>query len=63
MQKIECAGEGKKEEVEVVLSRPESLERHSTDKANYFKIIGSKRIRVTAIREEKKFVVITAVIK
>ncbi|MBI4435254.1 hypothetical protein HY630_01140 [Candidatus Uhrbacteria bacterium] len=52
-----------KMEVESTLARPDSVERLSSDKANYFKIINARRIRVTAIQEERQFVVISAVVK
>ena len=52
-----------KAEIEWVLSRPDIVERLSSDKVNYFKTIKTRRIRVTAIQEQKKLVVITAVIK
>ena len=52
-----------KAEVALVLDRPDIVERLSPDKVNYFKTLKTRRIRVTAIHEEQKFVVISAVIK
>ncbi|KKW32894.1 MAG: hypothetical protein UY76_C0014G0007 [Candidatus Uhrbacteria bacterium GW2011_GWA2_52_8d] len=52
-----------KTEVQSVLSNPDAVERLSQDKKNYFKIISKRRIRVTAIQEERELVVITAVVK
>ncbi|MBI4435549.1 DUF4258 domain-containing protein [Candidatus Uhrbacteria bacterium] len=52
-----------KAEVESTLLRPDTVERLSPDKANYFKTIRARRMRVTAVQEERQLVVISAVIK
>jgi hypothetical protein len=52
-----------KNEVERVLDKPESVIKLSSDKANYFKTLKGRCIRVTAICETHRLVVITAVIK
>lgn len=52
-----------KDDVERVLDKPESVIKLSSDKANYFKTIKGRHVRVTAIREADRLVVISTVIK
>ena len=45
------------------MARPDTYIRLSPDKANYFKTVKGRCIRVTAVRETEQLVVITAVMK